>query len=104
MNASCGIGTTSGILPTLPQSSTNYVFTDVNPPLHGHHCNAYSAGVLQLSDAFLRRARKRWQRLYPFVSYAIFNAEQDPAQQGFAPNSFDAVIAVNVSAFTLPCV
>ena len=38
----------------------------------------------------------RWQNAYPFVKYGIFNAEQDPVNQGYAAHSFDAIVAVNV--------
>ena len=68
---------TKSLLPVLPHEFTQYWFTD-------------------LSEAFLRRAQRRWHRQYPFVNYCIFNAENNPSEQGFAANSFDAVIAVNV--------
>ena len=70
-------GTTTSVLPMLTLMNTEYWFTD-------------------LSKAFLRRAQTRWQVDYPFVRYGIFDAEKDPAEQGFAAQSFDAVIAVNV--------
>lgn len=69
--------TTMGILPLLPAELSQYWFTD-------------------LSYAFLRSAQKRFQRPYPFVRYAIFNAELDPVEQGFVAHSMDAVVAVNV--------
>ena len=69
-------GTTSAILPVLPRERTTYVFSDV-------------------SDLFLGEARAKFAA-YPFVRYARLDMEQDPAAQGYAPGSFDIVVAANV--------
>ena len=69
--------TTAQILPALPPECSQYWFTD-------------------LSETFLLRAKERWQRMFPFIRYGIFNAESDPVMQGFGAHQFDAVIAVNV--------
>jgi amino acid adenylation domain-containing protein len=69
-------GTTSSILPKLPAEQTDYVFTD-------------------LSELFLARARSRF-REFSFVSYRIFNVENDPVQQGLLEHGYDIVLAANV--------
>jgi acyl transferase domain-containing protein/NADPH:quinone reductase-like Zn-dependent oxidoreductase/SAM-dependent methyltransferase/acyl carrier protein len=69
-------GTSAHILPHLPADRTSYTFTD-------------------LSSVFLARAEHRF-RDYPFLEYRLLNIEEDPAEQGFEPNSFDVVIAANV--------
>jgi SAM-dependent methyltransferase len=68
-------GTTGSLLPVLPADRTQYVFTDV-------------------SDLFLDRARDRY-RAYPFVECRRFDLDKDPAAQGFAPGSFDAIVSAN---------
>ncbi len=55
----------------------SYAFTDISPSL-------------------LRRARGRYSAEFPFASFDIFDAERDPASQGFAEGGFDLVIASNV--------
>lgn len=74
-------GTTSYVLPCLPSERTEYFFTDISP-------------------LFLNRARTRFSQ-YDFVRYEILNIEKDPASQGFAEQSFDIVLAVNVLHATL---
>jgi len=69
-------GTTTYLLPRLPAERTEYVFTD-------------------LSQLFLARARDKF-RAYPFVEYRLFDAEKDPAGQGFADGQFDMVMGANV--------
>ena len=68
-------GTTASLLPVLAADRTRYVFTD-------------------MSDLFLDRARERFAA-YPFVDYRLFNMERDPAEQGFAPGSFDVIVSAN---------
>jgi malonyl CoA-acyl carrier protein transacylase len=69
-------GTTAGLLPALPPESTEYCFTDV--------------GAL-----FLGKAQDRFSE-YPFISYRMMDIEKHPQEQGFAPHSFDVIIAANV--------
>ncbi|MFP6613718.1 MAG: beta-ketoacyl synthase N-terminal-like domain-containing protein [Pirellulales bacterium] len=69
-------GTTSQILPRLPDDRTEYVFTDV-------------------SDLFTVAARKKF-RDYPFVRYGVLDIESDPREQGFADHQFDLIVAANV--------
>jgi acyl transferase domain-containing protein/pimeloyl-ACP methyl ester carboxylesterase/aryl carrier-like protein len=69
-------GTTVHVLPRLPAQRTDYVFTDV-------------------SAMFLGRAQEKLSA-YPFVRYQVLDIEQDAEQQGFAPCSFDIVLAANV--------
>lgn len=64
------------LLPILPADRTAYVFTD-------------------LSSHFLSHAEQKF-RAYPFVHYQKLDIEQDPVAQGFAPHSFDVVIASQV--------
>jgi SAM-dependent methyltransferase/acyl carrier protein len=49
-----------------------------------------------LSPAFIRYAKRRFSAQYPGVDYRTLNIEEDPAGQGFAPHSFDVVVAANV--------
>jgi acyl transferase domain-containing protein/SAM-dependent methyltransferase len=77
-------GTTASLLPVLAEDQTRYLFTDV-------------------SDLFIDRARQRFGK-YPFVSYARFDLEQDPSDQGFSPASFDIILSANAvhAAVDLP--
>jgi len=68
-------GTSSALLPELPADRTHYVFTD-------------------MSELFLERARERFAA-FPFVEYRLFDMEQDPAAQGYAPASFDLIVSAN---------
>jgi SAM-dependent methyltransferase len=47
-----------------------------------------------MSDLFLDRARERFA-MYPFIDYRLFDMERDPAEQGFAPASFDVIVSAN---------
>ena len=69
-------GTTSSLLPALPEHCTEYVFTDVTP-------------------MFMAHAQHRFAR-YPFVQFRTLDIERDPAEQGFEPHSFDVIIASDV--------
>ena len=72
-----GTGSTSSfVLPILPADQSLYHFTDV-------------------SDLFLNRARDKFAA-FPFVRYSLLNIERDPVEQGYAPHSYDVVIAANV--------
>jgi acyl transferase domain-containing protein len=68
-------GTSSAVLPVLRAESTRYTFTDV-------------------SDLFLDRARQTFAQ-YPFIEYRRLNMDLDPADQGFAPGSFDVIVSAN---------
>ncbi|MDX2205388.1 MAG: beta-ketoacyl synthase N-terminal-like domain-containing protein [Hyphomicrobiaceae bacterium] len=68
-------GTTSSLLPVLPASGTQYLFSDV-------------------SDLFLERARTRFAA-FPFVRTGRLDIDHDIAAQGFAPASFDVIVAAN---------
>ncbi len=68
-------GTTASALTMLPTDRTQYVYTDV-------------------SDVFLDRGRDRFGQ-YPFVSYARFDMDRAPNEQGFAPASCDVIVAAN---------
>ena len=69
-------GTTAGVLPVLKPDATEYCFTDV--------------GAL-----FLGKAQERFADS-PFLSYQLLNVEKHPSSQGFAPHSYDIVVAANV--------
>ncbi|MBX7168987.1 MAG: SDR family NAD(P)-dependent oxidoreductase [Pirellulales bacterium] len=69
-------GTTQTVLPALADAGAEYWFTDV-------------------SRAFLLRAQDRWGQVQG-VRYEVFDVERDPAAQGFAPHTFDLVVAANV--------
>ncbi len=68
-------GTTAALLPLLPADRTRYCFTDVSP-------------------FFFPRAQARFSA-YDFVEYRTLDLDADPAQQGYAPHSFDIVVAAN---------
>ncbi|NEN94404.1 MAG: aminotransferase class III-fold pyridoxal phosphate-dependent enzyme [Moorea sp. SIO3I7] len=69
-------GTTSYLLPHLPEDRTQYCFTDVG-------------------DLFTALAQERFGD-YRFVEYQALDIEQDPSLQGFEPHCQDVVIAANV--------
>jgi acyl transferase domain-containing protein/SAM-dependent methyltransferase len=68
--------TTASVLPRLDANCTEYCFTD-------------------LSSLFLNRAKRKFSG-YRFVNYRLLDLEQDPAQQGYEPGTFDLVLATNV--------
>jgi acyl transferase domain-containing protein/acyl-CoA synthetase (AMP-forming)/AMP-acid ligase II/acyl carrier protein len=68
--------TTSVILPSLPASRTDYVFSDVSP-------------------LFLFNAKRKFAG-YPFIRYELLDIEQPPDSQGFVNHQFDLVLAANV--------
>ena len=69
-------GTTSAVLPLLSAATAEYTFTDV-------------------AQLFLSTAKQKFAA-YTFVRYGILDIETEPGRQGFAPGSFDVVIAANV--------
>ena len=69
-------GTTSYILPLLPENSTEYAFTDI--------------GAL-----FTSKAKEKFQQ-YEFVKYETLDIESDPTNQGFEAHQYDVIIAANV--------
>ncbi len=68
-------GTSSSLLPVLPATRRRYRFTDV-------------------SDVFLEHARGRFGA-EPGVEFGLFDLERDAAPQGYAPGSFDVIVAAN---------
>ncbi|KAM0323503.1 hypothetical protein ACHAQA_008783 [Verticillium albo-atrum] len=74
-------GTTNTILPALKSSYgermyLSYTYTDV-------------------SSGFFVTAKKRFKD-FESIEYKILDISQDPLEQGFAPNSFDVIVASNV--------
>jgi len=69
-------GATSFVLPGLPKERTRYVFTDLSP-------------------VFLSNAAERF-KAFDFVDYKICDIEREAEVQGFEPESFDIVIAMNM--------
>ncbi|MFB9235716.1 amino acid adenylation domain-containing protein [Plantactinospora siamensis] len=77
LEVGAGVGGTSlDVIPALAEFDVEYVFTD-------------------LSQFFLNRARETFGA-YPWVRYATLDIDTDFRAQGFAPNSFDAVILGDV--------
>jgi acyl transferase domain-containing protein len=75
-------GTTTSVLDALTSKSGGpryglYDFTDLSP-------------------AFFETAREKFGD-FRRVNYKVFDAEKDPMEQGYAPHSYDLVIASNVS-------
>ncbi|MDV2992195.1 MAG: D-alanine--D-alanyl carrier protein ligase [Chroococcidiopsis sp. SAG 2025] len=76
LEVGAGLGTTTvHVLPLLPPDTT-YVYTDI-------------------SNYFLQNAKKNFAA-YPFVTYDLYDLEKSPQAQGYAPHSFDVVIAASV--------
>jgi len=69
-------GTTAHVLPRLPAEHARYTFTDISPH-------------------FLTRAKAKFAD-HQMVDYATLDIEASPEAQGFAPGSFDLVVATNV--------
>ena len=69
-------GTTTYLAPAIAGRNVEYTYTDV-------------------SALFTARAQERFAE-YPFFRYAVLDIEKPAAAQGFAPESFDIVIAANV--------
>ena len=69
-------GTTAHVLPILPAHRTEYVYSDAS--------NVFTTfGKRQFGD-------------YPFVEYQVLDIGRSPEEQGFAPHSFDLVLAADV--------
>ncbi|WP_455353248.1 amino acid adenylation domain-containing protein [Streptomyces sp. SYSU K217416] len=78
LEVGAGTGSTSDrVLPALPADRVEYRFTD-------------------LSTAFTESARRRYESVYPFVGYGLFDIDADPAPQGLAAGGADVVVAANV--------
>ncbi|MCP4700987.1 MAG: AMP-binding protein [Gammaproteobacteria bacterium] len=69
-------GTTASILPLLPATRTEYLYTDIGLGL-------------------LNRARKTFAD-FSFIDYRVLNIEQDPLAQDFVSHHWDLIIASNV--------
>jgi SAM-dependent methyltransferase/acyl carrier protein len=72
-----GFGTaTAYILPTLPRTLTEYIYTDISP-------------------YFLQEAQEKFAE-YPFVEYRLLDIEKNPQSQGYEMQDFDIIIAASV--------
>ncbi len=69
-------GTTAAILPALAGLRVEYTFTDV-------------------SSVFTVRASRKFNA-FPSIEYRLLDISRQPVEQGFAPHSFDVVVAANV--------
>ncbi|WP_017589678.1 non-ribosomal peptide synthetase [Nocardiopsis ganjiahuensis] len=69
-------GTTEEVVRALAGHDVEYLFTDVSP-------------------FFVNEARERFAD-FPWVRFGLFDLNRPLADQGHAPNSFDAVVAANV--------
>ncbi|WP_432774811.1 amino acid adenylation domain-containing protein [Brevibacillus gelatini] len=77
LEVGAGTGATTGhVLKALEGHQIEYVFTDVAP-------------------FFIPGAKQRFAQ-YSHVSFGVFDVDQDYRAQGFAPNSFDVVLAAGV--------
>ncbi|WP_205873880.1 non-ribosomal peptide synthetase [Mycobacterium camsae] len=77
LEVGAGVGGTSvGLITALAPYPVRYTFTDV-------------------SNFFLARARNLFAE-YDFIDYRIFDINRQPAEQGLAPASFDAIVCANV--------
>jgi acyl transferase domain-containing protein len=66
-------GMTSHVLPRLPRDRTDYVFSD-------------------LSGAFFSKAEQKFFE-FPFLRCQVLDIEKPAQEQGFAPESFDVILA-----------
>lgn len=69
-------GTSTDLIPALAGFDVDYLFTDI-------------------SQFFLGEARQRFASC-PWVRYALFDINREPAEQDLAANSFDVVLCANV--------
>jgi amino acid adenylation domain-containing protein len=69
-------GTTVHLLPVLPPDRTRFTFTDI-------------------SGFFTRQAQERFRDV-PFFEYKLLDIESPPGEQGFAPHSFDLILAADM--------
>lgn len=77
LEVGAGTGSLTGaLLPVLPPDLACYAYTDI-------------------SAAFFPRAQARFGA-FDFVDYRTLDLNKDPDEQGFAPGSFDLVVASNV--------
>jgi amino acid adenylation domain-containing protein len=77
LEVGAGVGSaTRAVLSRLPAERTDYQFTDIS---------AY----------FLQAAQHAFAD-YPFVRYGLLDIERHPEEQGYAPQSFDVIIATSV--------
>jgi polyketide synthase PksM len=49
-----------------------------------------------ISQSFLRHARRRFSQAYPWLGYRTLNIEEDLSRQRFEAHGFDVVVAANV--------
>ncbi|WP_435297347.1 SDR family NAD(P)-dependent oxidoreductase [Streptomyces sp. YPW6] len=49
-----------------------------------------------LSPGLVRRARERFSEAYPQARFSVLDIARDPAEQGFAEEGYDVVLAANV--------
>ncbi|MCY4674591.1 MAG: beta-ketoacyl synthase N-terminal-like domain-containing protein [Bacteroidetes bacterium] len=78
LEVGAGVGSmTAEVLPVLPDSRFDYVYTDI------------SAG-------FFAQAEVRFSSQYESIEYRVLDIEKDPVSQGFAAHSYDLIIAGNV--------
>ncbi|BAK43323.1 non-ribosomal peptide synthetase [Eggerthella sp. YY7918] len=69
-------GTTPSVIETVRGACLKYLFTDV-------------------SDFFLSKARETFKE-YPWMSYGIFDINEDVVEQGYLPSSVDIILCANV--------
>ncbi|PYS30179.1 MAG: hypothetical protein DMG11_06165, partial [Acidobacteria bacterium] len=49
-----------------------------------------------ISQSFIRNARRRFAEQYPSIEYRLLNIEEDLSRQGFEAHRFDIIVAANV--------
>lgn len=68
---------TEYLLPVISPNKVRYCFTDI-------------------SEYFVRNAKKRWFARYPFSKYQVLDISNHPGDQNFALEEYDVVFAFNV--------
>ncbi|KXX72797.1 Lovastatin diketide synthase LovF, partial [Madurella mycetomatis] len=64
--------------------------------LQGLQGNFYSYTFTDVSAGFFPAARERFRRVGPRMRFQKLDITRDPTEQGFAPGSFDLIVAANV--------
>lgn len=78
-------------------STTKYLLEALSTASsHGYSARYSRFDFTDISRAFLTKAEDQFSS-YPKIHFGIYDAERDPASQGYKPESYDVLVAANVS-------
>lgn len=63
----------------------------------------FSYTYTDISSEFFQNAKARFSEFEQNMNFSVWNIELDPKTQGFAPNKYDVILAVNVLHATKVC-